>query len=602
VSSNWIQLVVACPSILITDTVTKEVATANLCCTHVQNYKSVIPVVVVEHGVAAALGSRDWTGENRKRIRDELLEGIPPIDILQHVNNLDPGGYPEANQYGVLDTQGRAATYLGIEIKEDWPGSAGGVSGKEGTVAYAVVGNFLACENVLSQIEASILENEGDVPQRLMAAVEKARQMGGDGRCSCPAENPDRCSCPPTGFSMSSLGGYMIVARPGDVDGTCYPSKGCANGQYFLDLTISDASPLDPAVRLREQFDEWRGQLRGRPDAVQSTALPVPEVLSWQGEPNGLIHISLRDWEKNEVDQTVQLDIRHGPGSDQVTEIGEISELGTGRFSVELTAGTEEGIDLFQVLVNDGIQTVQLTPSPSVRVAAELEQFTLNFAQFGNGMGFTSDTVLTNPSETETTTGRLSFYDDGGIPLNVGIAETESDNSPSEEVSSVDFSIPPLGSLTISTDGQGELAVGSAILHSSSLLGGVIRFNVPGIGIAGVGVSSPVARCMIPARRDIGGISTGVAIQNTEVSPVRIRLSLLDAQGITVPDGTAVIEDFPALGHLARYVDQLFPEADTKDFRGAIVLESEGGEIAAMAVEMGHEPGQFTTLPVTPLK
>ena len=73
-----------------------------------------------------------------------------------------------------------------------------------------------------------------------------------------------------------------------------------------------------------------------------------------------------------------------------------------------------------------------------------------------------------------------------------------------------------------------------------------------------------------------------------------------------VPNGTRIIEDFLAGGHLAQFIggggEILFPDADTNDFEGTLVVEVTGGEVAATALELGNQPGQFTTLPVTPLQ
>ena len=49
----------------------------------------------------------------------------------------------------------------------------------------------------------------------------------------------------------------------------------------------------------------------------------------------------------------------------------------------------------------------------------------LRFAQFGNGGGFTSDLVLTNPSASAAVSGQVDFFDNDGLPLSIGIAGSE---------------------------------------------------------------------------------------------------------------------------------------------------------------------------------
>ena len=104
-----------------------------------------------------------------------------------------------------------------------------------------------------------------------------------------------------------------------------------------------------------------------------------------------------------------------------------------------------------------------------------------------------------------------------------------------------------------------------------------------------------------PVRRAAGGINTGVALSNAESQAVSLDLTLRNQQGQEVPGGRRTIENFPARGHLARFIDELLPEAEISGFEGTLVVNATGGQIAATALELGPAPGQFTTLPVTPL-
>ena len=236
---------------------------------------------------------------------------------------------------------------------------------------------------------------------------------------------------------------------------------------------------------------------------------------------------------------------------------------------------------------------------------SELEQ-KLYFAQFRNGGGFTSDTVLTNPLSTDVVSATVNFLDDKGDPLPIGIAARGNDATPLSTIvsplqitTSLDFSIPPLGAVTLSTDGQGDLVAGAAVVTSDNTLGGVIRFSIPGIGIAGVGASQSLGAFIVSVRKG-GGINTGIAIHNAESQAVTFQLSLRQ-DGQEVPNGRTTLEDFPGSGHLAKFIDELFPDANTGAFEGTLVVEVTGGRVAATALELGTQPGQFTTLPATPL-
>ena len=231
----------------------------------------------------------------------------------------------------------------------------------------------------------------------------------------------------------------------------------------------------------------------------------------------------------------------------------------------------------------------------------------LYFSQVGAGEGIISDGVFTNPSEDNTALATVNFYDDNGDPLLVDVASAvdnrylASSNGPDFVVaSSVDIVVPPLSAVTISTSPDGELAVGAMEVDSNYPLGGVVRFSLPDRGIAGVGAGEPVTGFISPVRRTEGGINTGVALHNIGTGPVDIALSLR-----TTADGevaTANIEDFAGRGHLAKFISELFPNADTSDFEGSLVAKVTGGSIVATVLELGTQPGQFTTLPVTPLE
>ncbi|MDA2930925.1 hypothetical protein MYX84_13440 [Acidobacteria bacterium AH-259-O06] len=103
-------------------------------------------------------------------------------------------------------------------------------------------------------------------------------------------------------------------------------------------------------------------------------------------------------------------------------------------------------------------------------------------------------------------------------------------------------------------------------------------------------------------RRKSGEINTGIAIHNPESQATMLNLTLRNTQGEQVANGVTSIENFAVGGHLAQFINELFPDADTHDFQGTLVVEVMGGNVAATALEVGSEAGQFTTLPVTPLE
>lgn len=283
-----------------------------------------------------------------------------------------------------------------------------------------------------------------------------------------------------------------------------------------------------------------------------------------------------------------------------------------GVFKVPKAGGTPEPIvncggqstPIFVAVDETSAYFSDLNAGNIVKAAGAVNGAKLYFAHMGNGDGFTSDVVLPNPSATETASGNIAFFDNDGLPLPIGILSAGSGGAPlaagvlpSLATSSVSFSIPPLDAVTISTDGQGNTVAGSAVVTSNTNLGGVIRFRTP--GIAGVGVSLPVAGFVTPVRRKTEGINTAIAVLNTGNQNVTLNLSLRKG-GQEV--ATATINDLAAGGHRARFINELFSGISTDDFEGSLVVEVTDGKVAAIALEQGKEPGQFTTLPVTPLE
>lgn len=103
----------------------------------------------------------------------ELLKrGATPeecVDIL-----LRSDDQPAKRQFGIVDAQGRSATYTGKECLP-W---AGGRHGKN----YAVQGNILAGESVVTAMEEAFLTTKGTLSSRLYAALMAGQKEGGDAR------------------------------------------------------------------------------------------------------------------------------------------------------------------------------------------------------------------------------------------------------------------------------------------------------------------------------------------------------------------------------------------------------------------------------------
>ena len=263
----------------------------------------------------------------------------------------------------------------------------------------------------------------------------------------------------------------------------------------------------------------------------------------------------------------------------------------------------------------EGAITITAPPAWPVKVPVTLivtrdqGQFTLqggqlpllDFAHFANGASITSDLVFVNVA-THPIRPVLYFYDKEGNPI---ATESVVDVTGDLEVQgdgglTVQTAIEPLGELTISTHGQGEVVSGSVKVVSNGPIGGVLRFDLPGVGVAGVGASLPIADALFPARRQAGGISTAVAIHNLEAGAIVVRCRLMK--------GGAVLEvaEIPleANGQEAQFIEEMFTTTDTSDFVGSVRCNGPDlvrASFTGVAVELDAANRIFTTLPVVPV-
>ena len=155
----------------------------------------------------------------------------------------------------------------------------------------------------------------------------------------------------------------------------------------------------------------------------------------------------------------------------------------------------------------------------------------------------------------------------------------------------------PLGELTISTHGQGELVSGSVRVVSDGPIGGVLRFDLPGIGVAGVGASPPVRDAIFPARRQAEEISTAAAIHNMEEEAIVVSCRLM-SKGAVLEE---VEISLAAYGQEAQFIEEMFTTTDTSNFVG-LVRCTGPGRFTGVAVELDAANRIFTTLPVVPVE
>ena len=283
-------------------------------------------------------------------------------------------------------------------------------------------------------------------------------------------------------------------------------------------------------------------------------------------------------------------------------ELGQLSQLRnlflannqlTGKIPAEL--GQLSNLELFSFRGNrlTGPIPSELSHLPE----GPVEEFVLDFAHFANGASLTSDLVLVNVGP-DPVRPALYFYDKGG---NLIAAESVVEVTGDLEVTAdgsltVRTEMEPLGELTISTHGRGEVVSGSVKVMAGGPIGGVLRFDLPGIGVAGVGASQPVRDALFPARRQAGGISTAAAIHNLGAEAMAVSCRLMKEGAVLEEVGIPLA----ANGQEARFIEEVFTRTDTSDFVGLVRCNAPG-RFTGVAVELDAGNRIFTTLPVVPV-
>ena len=249
---------------------------------------------------------------------------------------------------------------------------------------------------------------------------------------------------------------------------------------------------------------------------------------------------------------------------------------------------------------------------PVARTGGGGQEAGLDFAHFANGDGIISEMVFVNRFTQPSGPGptpfhavippsrpTLYFYDKEGHPIDPeSVVDVTGDLEITEDGAlTVRTEMEPLGELTISTHGRGELVSGSVRVVSDGPIGGFLRFDLPGIGVAGVGASQPVRDALFPARRE-GDLSTATAIRNLGEEAMEVSCQLMSG-GIVLEEAEIPLE---ANGQEARYIEELFPRTDTSDFVGSVRCTAPGeGAFTGVAVELDASNQIFTTLPVVPV-
>lgn len=491
-------------SIVVVNRRTGEVCVASATCIENFNLRNGIGVIASEVG-GGATQSLATSALTRREIHDLMLLGVPPQEILDTISVTD-SLWP-ARQIGLVDLAGRAVSYSGASCGP-W---FGGVVGEQGDYVYAIQGNVLTGAPVVLDCESAFRNTQGDLGQKVMAAMEAAMLMGGDGRCSCSNSDPEGCGVPPPNFTKSAHVAFFVIARPGETE-VCN-NNGCAAGDFYLAInkaSLTAADP-DPVIVMRQDFDLWRAGLAGRPDAMASAIWPPEAAVAAGATGNVFFELDLADvdgvaLQNGGATVTMQHD---GKSAGRSSLVG-VTDNGNGTYTVELAPGAEPGLDLLRFIVDDGIHAVTLWPPARLlhQVAAPTP-LAPGVGPPGLGSGAYADVRAVDLSSDGMT---AWFLADDGSGLQVRTATRAGAGQPfgaSSVVPLLNFDPRRLTGLRVSDDGL------RALFSAVDGPGRVSRIHVA----ARATTSDPFAP-QLAAILDSGAGETGLALSENELELV----------------------------------------------------------------------------------
>ena len=235
-------------SIVAVDRITGQLVIASATCVSQARFATFpaeglmdIPAVVVPgKGIAAAQARVDRTRANQTLISEELRQGTAPIDMLSKLRE-DPD--IERRQFGIVDVEGRSAGHSGTENGEASLDVQGRVSGTD--IVYSIQGNILASDDVIHDAVTMFEKTEGNLADRVMAAMEAADAAGGDRRCRCETEPLTEARCD----GKSEHVAYILGS-----DATTPESE----PTLYIDVTDENIEPHEnpnPIKTLRTRYD-----------------------------------------------------------------------------------------------------------------------------------------------------------------------------------------------------------------------------------------------------------------------------------------------------------------------------------------------------------
>lgn len=261
-------------SIVAIDSVTGEVGSAGASCVDLLLYFPNYPIdflgdLLPGQGAINTQASYDTTNQNNARIR--LLAGDTPQQVIGWLTANDVTGNPAIRQYGIaafVNGSSQTAGYTGTSTLNYKNHIAG--------PNYCIQGNILLGQSILDSIESRFLNEPGDLACKLMAALQGAKVVGADTRC--------------TSNNSSSLFAFLKVAQPTDTYGS--PS-------LLVKVKTPGGAGIEPIDSLQTLFDAAH--------SCQTSSVSVLNPSKWITYPNPVSDELIIEWVMTSLEPSYRL-------------------------------------------------------------------------------------------------------------------------------------------------------------------------------------------------------------------------------------------------------------------------------------------------------
>ncbi|MCB9360331.1 MAG: DUF1028 domain-containing protein [Flavobacteriales bacterium] len=272
-------------SIVAIDSITGEVGSAGASCLDLYANAPNKPDGFLSKlipGVGGINTQAAYDSTNQYNATQRMLAGDTPNQIIQWLINNDSyaGTLSTAytyRQYGVaafVNNSPQAAGHTGTNT----PTYHNNIVGSN----YAIQGNTLLEASVLTDMETAFLNAEGNLACKLMAALQGAKRIGADNRC--------------TDNGTSSLFAFIKVAQPTD---------GFGNPSFSLSVRTHDGAGIEPIDSLQIKFD----QVNNCATTSVSFLVDEQDLTLYPNPSNGTINFQWNGYKINAIERVAIIDI-----------------------------------------------------------------------------------------------------------------------------------------------------------------------------------------------------------------------------------------------------------------------------------------------------